>query len=185
MSKSLQYFLTEDQVTKGIELCKGRITSLLNDAENICKVVNNSKNAVGLYTIAIEECGKLLLLQDALQVQRNPDGKIALDVEIFGKGKGHTKIKFNRILTVLPDSCKTVGNIVGGFSSAFSDAFQKTKEDISTDFQIRKDIFYVDWDDTKNDWKVGLDIESKDLLNVISSFKGWLKDNSLSTNAHF
>jgi AbiV family abortive infection protein len=185
MSKPSQYFLTEEQVKKGIELCKGRITSLLHDAEIICKDVNNSKNAVGLYTIAIEECGKLLLLQDSLQFQRNADDKISLDGEIFGKGLGHTKIKFNRILTNLPDDCKKIGNIVGGFSSGFSDAFQKTKQDISTDFQIRKDIFYVDWDNAKNGWKGGLDIESKDLLSVISSFKAWLEKNSLSINAHF
>lgn len=185
MSKPSQYFLTEEQIKRGIEFCKGRITSLLRDAETICKDVNNSKNAVGLYTIAIEECGKLLLLQDSLQSQKNTDGKISLAEEIFGKGYGHTKIKFNRILPDLPDGCKKVGNIVGGFSSSFSDAFQKTKQDISTNFQTRKEIFYVDWDNTKNDWKEGLDIESKDLLNVILSFKTWLDENSISTNAHF
>lgn len=184
-SKTSPYLLTEEQVNEGIKLCKSRITSLLHDAEIVCKNVNNSKNAVGLYTIAIEECGKLLLLQDSLKSERNSGGIISIDKEIFGKGSGHTKIKFNRILPILPDVCKKVGNIVGGFSSGFGDGFQKTKEEVLTDFRTRKDIFYVDWDEIKNSWKSGLDIESKDLLSAISAFRKWLEDNSLDSKTHF
>lgn len=172
------FLLTEQQINEGIERCRRRVESLLRDAELIIPHVNNSKNAVGLYTIAIEECGKLLLLKDCLNSQPNPDGTRVVTGDIFGRGRGrHPTIKFDRILPNLPDPCKKIGNIVGGFSSSFSDGFQKTKQDILTNFQTRKDIFYVDWDDTAGKWSDGLDIESKDLKVAIDQFRNWIKSN--------
>lgn len=170
--------MTQNQIEEGITRCKSKIDNLLYDAETICNKRNTATVAVGLYTIALEECGKLLLLQDVLTTSANPDGTFNVNEEIFGRGRGgHTTSKFNRILHYLPDPCKLLGNIVGGFSSGFSDEFQKTKEDVLTDFQARKNIFYVDWDDSNQKWKGGLDIESKDLKNVIKDFRNWMKQN--------
>jgi hypothetical protein len=68
---------------------------------------------------------------------------------------------------------------LGRFTSAFIDAFQNTKQDVLTDFETRKNIFYVDWDEVGRGWKDGLDIEGKDLQKAIDEFRKWLSSNSI------
>ncbi len=109
------FILGEIQVKQGMVICSRKIQSLLQCAEMIHREPPYSYIAIGLYTIAVEELGKLLLLQDSLKTLVKPDGKIGVDTRIFGVGsKGHTSIKFDKVLPALPDKCKKVGRIIGG-----------------------------------------------------------------------
>ena len=86
----MQYLMSTSQINEGISRCKNRIQNLLFDADAICNTRNTATIAVGLYTIAIEEGGKLLLLQDSLSSTPNSDGRFNVSSEMLEQF--HTKI---------------------------------------------------------------------------------------------
>ncbi len=184
----MDYCLTKDQINEGIKICHDKIQSVLDHTKIILRQISDSNIALGLYTIAIEELGKLLLLQDALSTP-NPDSTFNVKSQIFGKnGGGHTLIKFDRVLPVLPDKCKKVGNVIGGvpitqhvragevlipINVGVIPIFNYNK----TDFDMRKDVFYVDWDDKNKKWKTEVKIDPAHILTAITELKQWISQN--------
>jgi hypothetical protein len=168
----MDYRLTRDQIKEGVKICYDKIQSLLNHSEIILKVVPDSNVVIGLHTIAIEELGKLLLLQDAVSTIPNSDGTFNVKREIFGMGGGsHTQIKFQKILPMLPDKCKKVGNVIG--------AVPITQPIRVGDvlIRMRKDVFYVDWDDINKKWKTDVKIDPAHILTAVNELKQWISQN--------
>ncbi len=185
----MDYCLTRDQINEGIRVCYEKIQSLLTHSEIILSKISRSNIAIGLHTIAIEELGKLLLLKDALSTTPNSDGTFNVKREIFGIGGGsHTRIKFQRILPILPDKCKKVGNVVGGVPITQHIPAGEILIPINvgvipifnyneTGFQMRKAVFYTDWDDTNKKWKKDVEIDPAHILTAITELKHWISQN--------
>lgn len=172
----MYYHLTKNQINDGIRICYDRIQLLLNHCEIIFSKIPNSNIGIGMFTIAIEELGKLLLLQDVFNTTPNSDCTFNVNTEIFGIGvkRSHTKMKFNRVLSVLPDLCKKIGNVVGAhYEPSFSPIFNY---DV-TDFQLRKEVFYVDWDDVNKKWKTDVNRDGSHPQNAINELKKWISQN--------
>jgi AbiV family abortive infection protein len=90
----------------------------------------------GLYTYAVEEYGKLLLLNKC-----KPSGGM-VEIRFRDWFRNHTD-KFNIANENLPDECKTL------HKGAFSRAFRSQDFDTETvaDFEARLAIFYSDFTD--------------------------------------
>jgi AbiV family abortive infection protein len=172
---SSNYRLKEKDIKEGMHLCYQKINSLLDCAEVL---VNRGEREIssGLYTYAVEEMGKLFLLQDALQKKKNSDGTIAIDPDIFGKGSGHTKKKFKRFHknhATIPTICKKLRYVKGAVSTGHSvNALFGTRP---VDFSLRKQILYTDW--VRKKWLRHVDIEISDLKQAITHLKKWTLSN--------
>ena len=57
------YKLSSDQVEDGVRLCGVKVTQLLKDVETLCYAGGNEATSAFLYTMALEEFGKALLLR--------------------------------------------------------------------------------------------------------------------------
>ena len=66
------YNLREEDIKEGIRLCYQKVNSLLDNAETILTQRGDREIGSGLYTYAVEELGKLLLLQDSLKQKKIP-----------------------------------------------------------------------------------------------------------------
>lgn len=56
----------------------------------------------------------------------------------------------------------------------------KRLKDVLTDFETRKNTFYVDWDEVGGGGgKDGLDIKGKGLQIATDEFRKWLSSNSI------
>jgi len=182
---SSNYNLTEQEIKEGIRLCKEKVNLLLDDAESIINR-NHGSISSGLYTYAVEELGKLLLLQKELN--KTPiNGKISVDPQIFGQGGGtrHPTKKFNEFLieSSIPDKCKKLRIVAGAvFSRSYVHAGDTLipipqgcgaiHEEAMTDFPLRKKIFYVDWEN--DHWVRHQDVEIADLNVAIPELRNWM-----------
>ena len=171
------YNLREEDIKEGIRLCYQKVNSLLDNAETILTQRGDREIGSGLYTYAVEELGKLLLLQDSLKQKKNSDGTITIDLDIFGKGNegGHTKKKFNRFRknSTIPERCKKLRYVKGGVSTGSS--FTALFGIRPVDFLLRKQILYTDW--VRKKWLRHLDIEISDLQSAITELRKWMTDN--------
>lgn len=169
------YNLTEQEIKEGIRLCYHKVISLLDGAK---AVVDRGDREIssGIYSYAVEELGKLFLLQDALKKKKNSNGTITLDPNIFGQEtQGHTNKKFNRFRKnhAVPDSCKKLRYVKGAVSTGHS--FIALFGIRPVDFLLRKQILYTDW--VRKKWLRHVDIEISDLRKAIEDLKNWMAIN--------
>jgi len=87
------YRLTKEQLEDGTKLCLRKVLTILNDVEILCMNDGSEATSVSLYTIAVEEYGKFLLLNEILNTNSNEVNVYVVNKSIFGKGKSH-KEKF-------------------------------------------------------------------------------------------
>ena len=97
--------MTPGQAEDGIGLCLGNVSHALDGAEIVCRHGGHETVAVYLYTVAIEEFGKALLLRDAIE-EGGGDGPLSVPAEWFGGRRAHG-IKFKRACSALPEECIT------------------------------------------------------------------------------
>ena len=97
--------MTPGQAEDGFRLCLGNVSHALDGAEIMCKHGGHETVAVYLYTVAIEEFGKALLLRDAIEKGRG-GGPLPVPAEWFGGRRAHG-IKFERACDALPEECIT------------------------------------------------------------------------------
>jgi AbiV family abortive infection protein len=154
-----------------------------------------SSHALGLYTFAIEEFGKGLLLKDrCLQGSHNNQ----IPSWIFAK---HDE-KIKRAFKELPDASKRimVGIVVDKPSPAtktikFRGGGQMSINGMTTglfmidnhiDFEMRMKSFYVDWNKDRNEWEYELTTTKEYLENAVSCFKTELarQMNSIDLSAN-
>lgn len=96
------YLLTEEQLKEGTNICFDKAKRLLNDAEILLKNWGTIGHAIGLYTFALEEYGKALLLKDCLSSAKE---KYAVPIRIF-RGRESHKLKIEKALNGLPNNCQ-------------------------------------------------------------------------------
>jgi len=180
-----RYFLTKEQIETGIKLCIKKVYDLLDDVEILCNNNGNEATAVPIYTVAIEEYGKSLLLKKCLENGPQKDGNYQIIKNIFGirvPGKGTHSEKFDEAIADLPEECLAYQKIdvssgVKHLPPKHKEHGEKLLKDVRKiseqmpyvdfgafytlpfDFEIRKNLLYVDWDDENKIWKPTLEIE--------------------------
>jgi len=179
--------MSKSSLKMGNYICINNCERLL---DTTLLILNNSVNlnhALGLYTFAVEEFGKAILLKDCL---KDTEDKQYVPKIIFG-GPGTHKQKFNRALKNLPDECK---KIMVGIKLAFPSGKDFELElglqgeklhipknisgtfltDVLTKMDVRMRCFYVDWDMTSNDWikwRTNLQTDHDTLEKAVKVFK--------------
>lgn len=94
------YAMTRKQAAEGIALCLDKVAHALDGAEIVCQHGGDETVAVYLYTAAIEELGKALLLNDLFA--KSEAGVLEVPRQWFG-GRGAHGAKFERAHAILPD----------------------------------------------------------------------------------
>ncbi len=178
---------------EGICLCLERAKQLAQDAIDLAKK-SNTTNAFGLYTFAVEEYGKALLLKE----QKKMRGKnFIVPAWIFGgksrKRSNSHQQKFQKALKKLPYECNMITlwsrdvhvpemedqkihvkeiNQTATIPAGLTGRFSLTT---SPDFEERMKVFYVDWDDKKKEWITPTTPPKKFFLNTMNDFLKFLK----------
>lgn len=182
MNRWVVYHLEKNKLKVGIVNSINKSRKLLHDARLLLNDKWEHTHVIGLYTFAVEEYGKALALQECMNGSRTKKGKYEIPNYIF---KSH-KSKFNKALKILPPECKdlqigvyvktnTMGKpiTIRGMSIAGSGTGLFTISTLS-DFVLRKETFYVAWDDRKRQWKPELTASRETLETAISSFENHL-----------
>ena len=81
-----------------------KVLTILNDVEILCMNKDSEATSVSLYTVAIEEYGKFLLLNEILKSNSDEVNLYLVNKSIFGKGKGH-RDKFLKAIETLLEVC--------------------------------------------------------------------------------
>ena len=187
------YYLSKEQIGEGIDLCLKKVQQILNDVEILCQNDGDETSAVYLYTVAVEEFGKSLLLEECLNNPPEPKG-IPVSTNLFTGLKAH-ELKFSKAFHELPDECVGYYNvnpwdekhkIPSEYKERLRDVmkaqeslkklekkwpnveFRVESMELGFDFPIRKTLLYVNWDPVNEIW-------NKDV--TISPYKTILDDN--------
>src|SRR3972149_2187473 len=179
------YFLTERQIRKGIKRSVNKTKLLLCDARLLINPKWLHANAIGLYSFAVEEYGKALKLRDCLSGTKSGN-KFFVSKKIFGKGGAKSHIsKIKRAFRELPDECQSFQiGIYLRKPSTFKGKIKYKNLTVSgshlwglhsissfANFDIRKECFYVGWDEDNEQWNYELMTTSDYLKKAIDSFK--------------
>ena len=92
-----------DKVRDGVQLCGVKVAHLLQDAEMLCHAGGHEATAIFLYTVALEEFGKALLLRELLG-KESADSTIRVPGGYFAGPSAHRK-KIDRARRHLPPEC--------------------------------------------------------------------------------
>lgn len=197
MVKSKTFPIGRWKLLEGVDLCRKKSKQLVNNAQFFLKDKKNHPLAFALYTFAIEEFGKELLLKELLEENKR---HYEIPQKIFGRryGKSHEE-KIKRALSSnLPPECKkinlnfeiTAPAIIGTtiFYTDEGRTRHSVSENITTtwseksliDNRLRDLCFYVDWNPRKKDWKPELDLDESELKRAIIKFQEFL--NNLPKN---
>lgn len=171
------YYLSEEEITEGIRLCIGKINQILNDVEVLCKNGGEETTAVYLYTIALEEYGKSVLLKKSLNNPPETKG-IPVSLNLFQGVDGHD-MKIGEALDELPEECQIYQDVdllteghklphehrkyardVPKLQEVFQELEKKYPNGrfmigsfaLPFDFATRKNLLYVNWDPENRRW---------------------------------
>jgi AbiV family abortive infection protein len=138
-----------------------RIIELLTFVEEFLKTDSSERICAGLYTFAIEEYGKLLLLK-----AYNPsNGKIQIK---YDKEFTNHTAKFNKAFQNLPEECKRLYK--GVFDPKIFDRGIFATDEIA-ELYARLAIFYTDFEDLSGRIKPLLSVDRRLLQTAITSLK--------------
>lgn len=188
------YYLSKDQIDEGVRLCVQKIRQILDDIEILCKNGGDETTAVFLYTIALEEFGKSLLLKECLNTPIEPKG-IPVSLNLFQGVEGHD-LKIGHALDVLPEECQIYQDVnlldeghklppehrkYARDAPKLQEAFQKLEKEFPNgrflvgsfalpfDFATRKNLLYVNWDPENKRWNDDVTI---DPYKIIEDYDG-------------
>jgi len=182
----VKYNLTEIQILDGIDRSLKNAWSLAHKSKIVCDgEKDNSTFGLGLFSLAIEEFGKAVLLKKCIK------GKINNTVpKGYFHGQDSHDIKFKEALSHLPKNCtnfmseitvttnptstSTVERkgiegeliVTGGTTGIFS----SSSDEFAIDSELRMSCFYVDWDNDNKMWKGTPELRSETLKNIIEKF---------------
>jgi AbiV family abortive infection protein len=131
--------VTEDLWKTTIKETRNGVLKLLEDARKLLNCGGNEAICAGLYTYAIEEYGKLLLLK-----QYHPSAGI-VKIKYKTGFRNHTE-KFRIAVKSLPAECTTLKR--GIFDTGIFDAKVFDTEKVVADFEARMAVFYSDFLDS-------------------------------------
>ena len=184
------YFTMSDISLKiGNKICIKTTQRLLESSLSLLENSANLDHALGLYTFAVEEFGKAVLLKEQID-----DDSIIKKIpkEVFGiskKGTGHN-IKFKKAKEILPDECiileigeylsipsgkdmeQSLGKIKGKLHIT-ANTTGTFLTDVMMNFAVRMRCFYVDWDENSeywHKWKSNLQTDRDSLKHAIEKF---------------
>jgi AbiV family abortive infection protein len=187
----------------GIKLCTKKIAELLHDAEILCKNGGSDSSVVVIYSVAVEEYGKSLMLERILLETNKVEGKFLVKKSIFGVGHGGHEEKISAAFKVLPSECinyvsldppdeenkvplkarreiEELKEFKKKTESGNPNANVKIGYVTAFDFEIRKNLLYIDWDDLRNEWKPALKVTKEEFYEVPST-QGWDYDPNIKT----
>lgn len=156
------FILTKEQVRDGIMKCFSNIEKLIESVYIMSMNTNENPITIGLFSFAIEEYGKVLILKEELD-----KGELSIKIpKILFRGRDSHKLKFGKALSVLPDDAKNFSEkyaiewikfpeskIVDGKLVKKVTEIMEGGEDLPTTFEARMDCFYIDWDSINSTWK--------------------------------
>lgn len=186
LNNSNDFLIEESKVLEGIERSISNITDILKISEKIVEEDSDNSVALGLFSFAIEEFGKALLLKECLSGK-----KICKVPRDLFKGKKSHDIKFKKALDNLPIEVKYAipGITIKSNTSLESKKITLTSRGDSvtlppgltgkfsmigtfpTNFDMRMSCFYLDWEDTKKTWKYKPYILSDSISRGVWKFK--------------
>lgn len=147
--------IPEDLWKKIMQETLNGILVLLDSSKKLLSNNGNQAVCAGIYTYAIEEYGKLLLLKQCVPI----DGKVKIE---YRDGFRDHKAKFKVAIQNLPNSCINLCRIQP-YEYEYRDIVY---QDIIADFEARMAIFYSDFN--SSGWiKSALPIETDRLKNAI------------------
>jgi len=186
------YFLSEEQIKDGVNLCFKKVHDILDDVEILCNNNGNEETAVSLYTIAIEEFGKGLLLKNSLKNKPERKG-IPVSLDIFQGVEGHF-LKIEEALRELPEECQIYQDVnleiedhkLPAKYKRFARDVPKMNEwqkeyqtknpyvsfgpnmfALPFDFETRKNSLYVNWDPEHKRWNDDTTIDEYKIIETI------------------
>jgi AbiV family abortive infection protein len=163
IKKEVNEKLITDKLWKEMieEITIGRIPRLLDCAERLLLAEGHESVCAGLYTYAIEEYGKLLLLKQYKSI----NGNVKIEYKkLFRKHE----LKFKIALEKLPKECTTLRK--GVFNG---DIFDKDIFDVNqtADWEARLTAFYCDFTDSADSIKSVPTVDKGLLQDAIRQFK--------------
>jgi AbiV family abortive infection protein len=158
---------------------------------------NDHTNALGLYTLAIEEFGKAVILKEECFIDDDAAPQ-KVPKSIFTGNKAHDR-KFEEAMKRLPPECKNIR--VGTYLAFPSGTPTKVRlgkkgpyirvpadkrgnffATYTTNMDMRMSCFYVDWDETKQKWVFNMKVEKKEeLRKALNKFKETIVDYEIVT----
>jgi len=176
MARTASFFgLTVAQVSVGISLCRANARRLLTDASALLDHGGRTGIAYALWSLAVEEYGKAVLLDELTKGKASGD-IVSVPQRLFrGQHKEKFESGFGRIQQVvgnrLADVVKVLQNMAD-LPTIISDPSALTSvivparvtgefEDLTPGSNIgqqashllRLDLLYVDWDDARKAWR--------------------------------
>ena len=154
------------------ELKKNTLSGIMRLLESADILLSNNGDVAicaGLYTYAVEEYGKLILLNECVP----ENGKVNINLsQLFYGHKSHD-FKFKAALNSLPDECKNIGvDFWGGyFPKGYWGGFFPDESSVVAGFKARLAIFYCDLDDSKKAIKPVPLVGRESLKTAIEKFK--------------
>jgi AbiV family abortive infection protein len=154
--------LTEDLWKKIMQETLNGILTLLDSSRIL--LINNGNESIcaGIYTYAIEEYGKLLLLKQYIP----KDEKVT--IKYRDEFRNH-KAKFKVAIQNLPEACGNLCRIQLTYDYEYMNVNGFYRDTIA-DFEARLAIFYSDFDNSGTNVKPVPPVEHDRLKNAIDQF---------------
>jgi len=125
------YYLSENQIKEGINLCIKNVTRLLKDSEMLCNNEGDEITAFSIYNDALEEFGKAIILEKTLENKSNGSKTYAISIKLCGDDSESRNEKFVEAFDKLPDEC-----------------------DVDRQMELLMYSDKLDWDDTVGAWRM-------------------------------
>jgi len=177
------YVMEKQGLIQGINLCHQNILNLTKSVELTMKNKGNMRVALGLFSFAIEEYGKLLFFKDCI----GKGDTCSVPRFVFSGKKSHN-LKFEKALKNLPSNCKKFFELkfvntpiyedktlqVGPHNTNYTfDHGTKiyTIGDFLVDFETRMYCFYLDWNNSGKSWKIITNVHAESLQKTVINFR--------------
>ena len=154
------------------ELKKNTLSGILRLSDSADILLSSNGDVAicaGLYTYAVEEYGKLILLSGCIL----ENGKVDINLKQLFYGRKSHDFKFEAALNKLPDECKHIGVDfwAGYFPKGWWGGLFPDERSVVAGFKARLAIFYCDLDDSKKAIKPVPLVGRKSLKTAIEKFK--------------
>jgi len=136
------------------------VLELLESAEILLDNGGNEAICAGLYTYAMEEYGKFLLVKQSSRVA----GKVKIK---YRKGFRNHPEKFRLAIENLPNECTNLGEF--GFEKGFEQGFERGE--VILNLEARMAVFYCDFTDSGDGIKSAPPVNKTMLKNAINKLR--------------
>ena len=147
-----------------------QVFKLLESAEILLDNEGGEIIGAGLYTYAIEEFGKFLVLKKSARI----NGKVS--IKYRNEFRKYHHVKFRLAIDYLPRECTEIG-VVGFEQISHAQRFEEGFEEKAkiSDFKARMGVFYTDFTDSGDNIKPTPVVDKARLRNAIGKFRAVLR----------